>query len=246
MTAKKKTTAKKATKKPAAKRSGRPKKGHEADWSAIKHDYQTGVMSMATIGAKHGVSKEAVRKRAEKEGWDRDLTAAVKRATARRLAARASGKVAGKVAANRAEQEQADADIVDGYAQQCAEVVESHRKDITYARQHVADMSIMARQHSQQIEPAVAELALQRAQLVAEQSGRKLKKGEKRATLYTQAYLLGVRLDFADKAAAVTAKLVGSIEKLIKLEREAYSLGTEDGTTDYDEEIRRLTAAHDA
>lgn len=50
----------------------------EADWEAVERAYRAGVLSIREIAAQHGLSDTAIRKRAKKEAWARDLTARVR------------------------------------------------------------------------------------------------------------------------------------------------------------------------
>jgi hypothetical protein len=54
-----------------------PKKA-PTDWERIELDYRAGTMTLREIGEANGVSHTAIRKRAEKEGWSRDLNAKIK------------------------------------------------------------------------------------------------------------------------------------------------------------------------
>jgi hypothetical protein len=47
------------------------------DWEAIETLYRCGVLSIREIAKTHGLSDGAVRKRAKRDGWDRDLAAKV-------------------------------------------------------------------------------------------------------------------------------------------------------------------------
>jgi hypothetical protein len=47
------------------------------DWEAIEALYRCGLLSIREIAKTHGLSDGAVRKRAKRDGWDRDLTAKV-------------------------------------------------------------------------------------------------------------------------------------------------------------------------
>ncbi|HEV8552526.1 MAG TPA: hypothetical protein VGR65_03940 [Casimicrobiaceae bacterium] len=49
----------------------------DVDWEAIEAGYRCGVLSIREIAKTHGLSDGAVRKRAKRDGWDRDLTAKV-------------------------------------------------------------------------------------------------------------------------------------------------------------------------
>lgn len=58
----------------------------DIDWEAIEKDHRSGIMSIAAIAEKHGVSSSQIKLKAKKEGWTRDLSSAIK--------ARAKAKVA--------------------------------------------------------------------------------------------------------------------------------------------------------
>ncbi|MBL7635152.1 hypothetical protein [Atlantibacter hermannii] len=48
------------------------------DWEAIESAYRAGVMSLREIASHHGISEGAIRKRAKRDEWSRDLNAKVK------------------------------------------------------------------------------------------------------------------------------------------------------------------------
>lgn len=48
------------------------------DWEAIETAYRAGVMSLREIASQHGISEGAIRKRAKRDDWSRDLNAKVK------------------------------------------------------------------------------------------------------------------------------------------------------------------------
>lgn len=47
-------------------------------WEAIETVYRAGVMSLREIASQHGISEGAIRKRAKRDDWSRDLNAKVK------------------------------------------------------------------------------------------------------------------------------------------------------------------------
>ena len=49
-----------------------PKSG--ADWERIELDYRAGVKSLREIASEHGITEGAIRKRARRDGWERDLS----------------------------------------------------------------------------------------------------------------------------------------------------------------------------
>ena len=48
------------------------------DWEAIESAYRAGVMSLREIASHNGISEGAIRKRAKRDDWSRDLNAKVK------------------------------------------------------------------------------------------------------------------------------------------------------------------------
>ncbi len=48
------------------------------DWERIEADYRSGILSLREIASAHAVSHTAIRKRAERDGWVRDLAAKIK------------------------------------------------------------------------------------------------------------------------------------------------------------------------
>ncbi|MGJ0630341.1 hypothetical protein [Xenorhabdus bovienii] len=51
------------------------------DWEAIESAYRAGLMSLREIASQHGISEGAIRKRAKRDDWSRDLAAKVKERT---------------------------------------------------------------------------------------------------------------------------------------------------------------------
>ena len=50
----------------------------QVDWESVERDYSAGLLSLREIGAKHGVTHGAINKRANRDGWARDLSAKIK------------------------------------------------------------------------------------------------------------------------------------------------------------------------
>lgn len=50
----------------------------QVDWEGVERDYSAGLLSLREIGAKHGVTHGAINKRANRDGWARDLSAKIK------------------------------------------------------------------------------------------------------------------------------------------------------------------------
>ncbi len=47
------------------------------DWDELQKDYHPGLMSLREIGKKYGCTEGAIRKKAKREGWPRDLSAKI-------------------------------------------------------------------------------------------------------------------------------------------------------------------------
>lgn len=94
------------------------------DWEAIESAYRAGLLSIRNIADQHGVSDTAIRKRAAKNGWQRDLTAKVRKA--------AQDKLVRDDVRSKGSQEQArtDAEIVEQASTEAAAVVLSHRSNL--------------------------------------------------------------------------------------------------------------------
>ena len=55
------------------------------DWEAIQNDYRAGIKSLRMMASEYGISHVAIKKRADKEGWGRDLVTKIKVAKQARL-----------------------------------------------------------------------------------------------------------------------------------------------------------------
>lgn len=60
---------------------------NDIDWEAIERDYRAGQLSVRETGQKHGVAASSITRAAERNGWSRDLTAAVQARTSAKLLA---------------------------------------------------------------------------------------------------------------------------------------------------------------
>lgn len=51
---------------------------NKPDWEAIESAYRAGLLSLREIASQHNISEGAIRKRAKRDDWSRDLTAKIK------------------------------------------------------------------------------------------------------------------------------------------------------------------------
>lgn len=107
------------------------------DWTKVEELYRASILSLRAIGSECNVSHEAIRKHAEKEGWQRDLAPKVRRAAKRKLleaAAKAnSPKEADKVTKPASEVDNPIArekEIVEAAARLQVDVIHTHRRDV--------------------------------------------------------------------------------------------------------------------
>lgn len=61
------------------------KQRRKVDWEAVERDYRTSQLTLRELGEKHGCAHPAIARKAKAEGWQRDLTDAVKQATSSKL-----------------------------------------------------------------------------------------------------------------------------------------------------------------
>ncbi|MGS1815164.1 hypothetical protein GHV20_009475 [Klebsiella oxytoca] len=99
------------------------------DWEAIETAYRAGVMSLREIASQHGISEGAIRKRAKRDDWSRDLAAKVKeRADDLVRKAEVRKQVRSEVTFN-------ERVLIEATAEVIANVRMEHRGDIKRARQ---------------------------------------------------------------------------------------------------------------
>lgn len=91
------------------------------DWESIEAAYSAGVKSIRAIADEYGVTEGAIRKRAKRDGWHRDLSHSVRSAVKSKLV-RTSGTQSDV---------RTDADIIDEASDEITQVVVGHRKQIT-------------------------------------------------------------------------------------------------------------------
>ena len=105
------------------------------DWERIERDYRAGCLSLRQIADEHGITEGAIRKRAKRDGWERDLSA--------KISAKADALVR-KEAVRSEVRTETDApterEIVDANAQAIVSVRLGHRRDIQRSRSIVMSL----------------------------------------------------------------------------------------------------------
>ena len=103
----------------------------DVDWAAIERHYRAGELSLNEIAKRYGVSRPGIQKRAEREGWVRDLSKKIEQATQNKVvAAVAKQQVAGELPLATKMAEKA---YVDAYSDAAAAVDSQQRGDVKRA-----------------------------------------------------------------------------------------------------------------
>jgi hypothetical protein len=90
------------------------------DWEAIEAEYSAGVKSIRAIASDYGIGESAIRKRAKRDGWQRDLSHSVRSAVKSKLVRSSSAQ----------SDVRTDADIIDSASDELTQIVVGHRKHI--------------------------------------------------------------------------------------------------------------------
>ncbi len=97
----------------------------DIDWLIIEREYRAGVLSLREIGRSHGVTEGAVRKRAKRDEWERDLTARVQEAVRTKLV---------RDAVRKNIREASSDEIVEAASNRNVAAISLHRRDIDALR----------------------------------------------------------------------------------------------------------------
>jgi hypothetical protein len=100
----------------------------QPDWEAIERAYRAGSLSVRAIADKHGISDTAIRSKAKKNGWSRDLTEQVRQAAKNKLV-----RTEVRTKSSHCEP-RTDDEIVEEAATEAAAVVLAHRADLAQWR----------------------------------------------------------------------------------------------------------------
>lgn len=172
----------------------------DIDWLAVEADYRPNVLSLRAIGAKHGCTEGAIRKKVRKEGWVRDLSEKIKSKAddlVRREAVRSEYAV-------RTEKE-----IIEANALNSATIQISERKDVSKAR--MIAMMLLDELESQITDKLLYENLAELLQSQEEGASNKLNE------LFMKVTSFSGRTDNMKK-------LSDSLKTLIDLERRVYKI----------------------
>jgi hypothetical protein len=192
----------------------------EIDWEAIQVAYLAGIASVRAIAKDHGVSHPAILKRAEAEGWERDLTAKVKARTAAKLIRETGYQDEGNRTGYHGK---TDTDLVENASEVQLAVIRMHQRRTAEA-QSLAD-GMLAELRTiyatrEELELAIEEdTAAGEGDTAAEAKAKRVR----RDRLF---HAIGL-----PSRAATLLNLTSSIQKLIPLERQARSIDDGQGNS---------------
>lgn len=175
------------------------------DWEAIETAYRAGVMSLREIASHHGISEGAIRKRAKRDDWSRDLNARIQQKADDLVRKQEVRKTV------RTKTELTERVLIEATAEVIASVRMEHRSDIRRARELTNTL--------------FDELGAQCADVGAlEQLGNIMfDPDDKGRDRLNETYQKVISLPSRVKS---LKDLSDSLKTLIGLEREAWSIGT--------------------
>jgi len=175
----------------------------QPDWPQIEADYRAGIKALRQIASEHGITEGAIRKRAKKEDWERDLAAKVQakaEALVRKEAVRAEVRNQTRVP---------ESEIIEANATAIATVQLTQRRDIHRSRNLVMSLLSELEEQTDNIE-----LYKQLGELMLAPDDKGV---DKLNELYHKVISLGGRT-------STMKSLADSLKTLVTLEREAYGI----------------------
>ena len=177
----------------------------DIDWANVEADYRAGIKSNVAIANEYSVTEGAIRKRAKKESWVKDLKAQIK--------AKADSLVRAQVVRDSVRSTNAisEKEIIDVNAQMQANIIVAHRQDIqrnrSLAQKLLAEMEALTDNN---------DLFSELGELLHSSDEKGV---DKLNELYHKVISLPSRVDSLKKLSEVLKTIIG-------LEREAFSIGT--------------------
>lgn len=175
------------------------------DWERIEGDYRAGVLSLREIAAADGnVTEGAIRKRAKKDGWERDLKAKIQAKAEALLVRKEAVRTGGTQLEPRTER-----DVIEANAERIAQVRGEHRSDIQRVR--TLGLTLLAELEGQ---TASVEDLEKLGELLRSEDDKGI---DKLNDLYRKIISTPSRVDSAKKVSE-------TLKNAIAMEREAYGL----------------------
>lgn len=183
------------------------------DWEAIEREFRAGVLSIREIGAKHGCSDTAIRKRAKKDGWKRSLADKVRQRVREKM-----------VRSEVCEPSASDEEVIEAAANRGFEVQQIHRRDIREAQVVLSSLTKQLAEYIENRDDIESQI----------EDETKDDSGTKRRNRMLKAVSL-------PSHAGVLRDLSVALKNLIPLERQAFSLDDEGGGISIDELLGLIT-----
>lgn len=175
------------------------------DWEKVEALYRVGSMSLREIGAEHTITEGAIRKRAKRDGWTRDL--------AEKVRAKADALVRRELVRSEVRKPtHTEAETVEVEASVAARIRLSQRADIGRGRSLVRKLF-----EELEIQTDHKDLLAEMEQALAE-----VKEGEEKAKPRLSEALQ--RVMSTGSRVSHAKSLVESMQRLVALEREAYGI----------------------
>lgn len=175
-----------------------------ADWERIEAEYRAGTRTLREIAAEHGITEGAIRKRAKRDDWQKDLAAKV-----RVKAAELVRKEAVRNEVRKKGQTPTEKQVIELEANVQARIQITHRTNIARGRE--LTMALLAELEAQTNQGADLEKL---GELMAAPDDKGV---DKLNELYHKVISLGSRT-------GTMKALAESMSKLISLEREAFGI----------------------
>lgn len=175
----------------------------QVDWESVERDYSAGLLSLREIGDKHGVTEGAIRKRAKKEEWIRDLTT--------KIAKKSDDLVRKEMVRSEVRSEKiiSEKEIIEVNAQAIVNIKLAHRSDIRKSKRIVNALfdELELTTDNRELFEQLGELLRQESE-----SGH-----DKLNDIYKKCISMPQRIDGVKK-------LTDALKTMIGLEREAYDI----------------------
>lgn len=199
------------------------------DWIQIEVDYRAGVKPLRQIAEEHGITHGAVNKRAKRDGWTRDLKAKIQ-AVAEAKVSKAA--VSAEVSMQRVVTEQ---QVVEANAEVQYRVRMEHRQDIGRARglfrTMLEELETASDKEGQALIEQLVEVMNPAAEGESEDAASRRQARMQR--LLNRVLGSPERIDSGKK-------LVDMLEKVVRLEREAFGIDDKEGGSEVDKLLAKI------
>lgn len=187
------------------------------DWEAIELDYRTGIKTLRQMGQEYAVSEGAIRKRAKRDGWERDLSS--------KINAKAESKVRKSQVRTEVRNPEEERQIIEDNATAIANVRIGQRKDIQRSRAIVNrlmdEMELMCGEEH-------AALLEQLGEAIKDDGGNK-----RRLDVFNRV------IDFSNRVKSAK-ELAEALRTVVALEREAFGITNKDDEAAKDDPLTRI------